>query len=95
MPWKEVRRLLARVCAGLKVSGSQVCLPECAYDDGFQAGAAEEVQVLPKDQAVVKMLSDHAAMREQARACGFLRRCAVNVPGTGKQEENNPFFLKD
>jgi len=46
-----------------------VCPPVVEYDDGFQARAAEEVRVLPDGSTIVKMLSDYAVMREQARAC--------------------------
>ena len=46
-----------------------VCPPVVEYDDGFQARAAKEVQVLPEGSAIVEMLSDYAVMREQARAC--------------------------
>jgi len=47
-----------------------VCPPVVAYDDGFQAQAAEEVQALPEGAAVAEMLSDYAVMREQVRGCG-------------------------
>jgi len=39
------------------------------YGDVFQERAAEEVQALPKDTAIVEMLSDYAVMREQAWGC--------------------------
>jgi len=41
------------------------------YNAGFQTRTAEEVQALPEGSAIVKMLSDYAVMREQARACFF------------------------
>ena len=47
----------------------RVCPPAVEYDTGFQARAAEEVQVLPDGSAIVEMLGDYAVMREQARAC--------------------------
>ena len=40
-----------------------------AYDTEFQTRAAEEVRALPDGSAVVKMLSDYAVIREQARGC--------------------------
>ena len=46
-----------------------VCPPVVAYDDGFEARAAEEVQALPEGSALNEMLSDYAVMREQARVC--------------------------
>ncbi len=48
-----------------------VCLPVVKYDAGFQAKAAVEMQALPEGSAIVKMLSDYAVMRKQARACVF------------------------
>jgi len=61
---------LPSACAA--VSSEQVigaCPPVIEYDTGFLAKAAEEVQVLPEESAVVEMLSDFAVMREQARRC--------------------------
>ena len=46
-----------------------VCPLVVAYDDGFEARAAEEVQALPEGSALDEMLSDYAVMREQARVC--------------------------
>ncbi len=46
-----------------------VCPPVLEYGDVFQERAAEEVQALPKDTAIVEMLSDYAVMREQAWGC--------------------------
>jgi len=46
-----------------------VCPPVVAYSREFQAQAAEELALLPEHSAAVKMLSDYAVMREQARAC--------------------------
>ena len=34
-----------------------------------QARAAEEVEGLPEGTVIVRMLSDHAVLRDQARAC--------------------------
>jgi hypothetical protein len=45
------------------------CPPVVEYDAGFQARAAEEMQVLPEKSAVVEMLNDYAVMRDQARSC--------------------------
>jgi len=46
-----------------------VCPPVVEYDAEFQTRAAEEVQALPEESAVVDMLSDYAVMREQVRGC--------------------------
>jgi len=48
-----------------------VCPPVVEYDGGFQVRVAEEVRALPDGSAIVKMLSDYAVMREQARACSL------------------------
>jgi len=48
-----------------------VCPPVVEYNAGFQTRTAEEVQALPEGSAIVKMLSDYAVMREQARGCGM------------------------
>ena len=39
------------------------------YDAGFRERAAREIERLPEHSPIVAMLSDYAAMREQARAC--------------------------
>ncbi|MGM0583731.1 MAG: hypothetical protein ACQEUZ_03665 [Pseudomonadota bacterium] len=46
-----------------------MCPPVVEYDRAFLARAADEVETLPEGSAVVRMLSDYAVMREQARAC--------------------------
>lgn len=40
------------------------------YDRAFQNRAADELQAMPAGAAVVVMMADYAAMRDQARACG-------------------------
>lgn len=45
------------------------CPPVVEYSSEFQAGAAEELTLLPEGSAVAEMLSDYAVMREQARVC--------------------------
>lgn len=47
-----------------------VCPPVMEYDVGFQTRAAEELKALPEGSEIIKMLSDYAVMREQARGCG-------------------------
>jgi len=39
------------------------------YTAADQARAADEVVALPEDAVVVRMLSDYAVLRDQARAC--------------------------
>jgi len=46
-----------------------ICPPVAEYDAAVQAMAAEEVKALSERSAIVKMLSDYAFMREQARVC--------------------------
>lgn len=61
---------LLSVCATVSsTSVIGVCPPVVEYDAEFQARTAEEMQALPKDSEVVKVLSDYAIMREQARGC--------------------------
>ena len=43
------------------------------YDAEFRERAASEIEQLPEHSPIVAMLSDYAAMREQARACRGLR----------------------
>ena len=43
------------------------------YDAEFRERAASEIERLPEHSPIVAMLSDYAAMREQARACRGLR----------------------
>lgn len=39
------------------------------YTAAEQARAADEVEALPEGAVVVRMLSDYAVLRDQARAC--------------------------
>lgn len=45
------------------------CPPVVSYTAADQARAATEVEALPENVTVVRMLSDYAVMRDQARAC--------------------------
>ena len=45
------------------------CPPVVDYSPVEQARAAEEVDALPEDAMIVRMLSDFAVLRDQARAC--------------------------
>jgi len=46
-----------------------VCPPVVPYDQAILDRAADELETLPADAAVARMLSDYAVMRAQARAC--------------------------
>ncbi|WP_411838943.1 hypothetical protein [Paracoccus sp. ME4] len=39
------------------------------YTSAEQAHAADEVEALPEGAVVVRMLSEYAVLRDQARAC--------------------------
>ena len=45
------------------------CPPVVDYTDAEQADAADEVEALPKEAVIVRMLADYALLRDQARAC--------------------------
>lgn len=47
----------------------QVCPPVVEYSTADQVRAADEVEALPEDAVIVRMLSDYAVLRDQARAC--------------------------
>jgi hypothetical protein len=68
----------------------RVCPPAVEYDEGFQARAAGELQVLPEGTAVVEMLSDLAVMREQARV--RTRLTAPNFAFSMARSTSAPFL---
>ena len=45
------------------------CPPVVEYTSAEQARAADEVGALPEGAVIVRMLSDYAVLRDQARAC--------------------------
>jgi hypothetical protein len=45
------------------------CPPVVDYTAADQARAADEVEALPEGAIVVRMLSDYAVLRDQARVC--------------------------
>ena len=45
------------------------CPPVVDYTPADQTRAADEVEKLPESSAIVRMLSDYAVLRDQARAC--------------------------
>ncbi len=57
---------------GCATGGSEArapCPPVVDYTDAEQADAADEVEALPKEAVIVRMLADYAVLRDQARAC--------------------------
>jgi hypothetical protein len=54
------------------MGGSDVhvpCPPVVEYGAADQTRAADEVDALPEGAMIVRMLSDFAVLRDQARAC--------------------------
>ena len=57
---------------GCAMAGSDtraLCLPVVEYSAADQTRAAVEVEALPEGAVIVRMLSDYAVLRDQARAC--------------------------
>ena len=57
-------------CARVGSEAGVPCPPVVEYSATVQARAADEVEALADGAVIVRMLSDYAVMREQARACG-------------------------
>ena len=56
-------------CAMAGSDGQGTCPPVVDYTAAEQVGAAREVEALPEGAMLVRMLSDYAVLRDQARAC--------------------------
>lgn len=56
-------------CAKADSEGQGTCPPVVDYTAADQARAADEVEALPEDAVIVRMLGDYAVLRDQARAC--------------------------
>jgi hypothetical protein len=56
-------------CAMGGSEGQAPCPPVAVYSAADQANVADEVDALPEGAMVVRMLSDYAVLRDQARAC--------------------------
>ena len=57
---------------GCATGGSETrapCPPVVDYTVADQARTADEVEALPEGAVIVRMLSDYAVLRDQARAC--------------------------
>ncbi len=56
-------------CAAAGSDTRASCPPVVAHTAADQARAADEVEALPQGAVIVRMLSDYAVLRDQARAC--------------------------
>nr|WP_074818999.1 hypothetical protein [Pseudorhodobacter antarcticus] len=56
-------------CAMVSSDPSTACPPTVEYSTSDQTRAAMEVEALPEGAIVVRMLSDYAVLRDQARTC--------------------------
>jgi hypothetical protein len=56
-------------CAMVDSDTRAPCPPVVEYTAADQARAADEVEALPDGTVIVRMLSDYAVLRDQARAC--------------------------
>jgi hypothetical protein len=57
---------------GCAMGGSDTrapCPPVVDYTAADQVRAADEIEALPEGAVIVRMLSDYAVLRDQARAC--------------------------
>ena len=61
--------LTACAAGGSDGSGAGACPPVVTYTTAEQHRAAGEVEALPEGAMLVRMLSDYAVLRDQARAC--------------------------
>lgn len=56
-------------CATVSSDPPLTCLPVPHYDLPLQERAADEIEALPQDAALIRLLEDYWVMRAQARAC--------------------------
>ena len=64
-----IAMLSLSACATAGSDAQAPCPPIVPYSAADQARAAIEVEALQENATVVRMLSDYAVMRDQARAC--------------------------
>lgn len=72
MPPPAALMIVTLWLAGCAMAGSDAqtpCPPAVDYTAADQARAADEVEAMPEGAVIVRMLSDYAVLREQARAC--------------------------
>ena len=73
--WKPqaVALLIATIllvgCATVSSDTQAICPPIVEYNTADQIRAAVELEALPDGAIVVRMLSDYAVLRNQARTC--------------------------
>ena len=56
-------------CAAGSSESQAPCPPVVEYSAADQTHAADQVVALPESAMVVRMLADHAVLRDQTRAC--------------------------
>lgn len=64
-----IAMLSLTACATAGSEAQAPCPPVVPYSAADQARAATEIKALPENATVIRMLSDYAVMRDQARAC--------------------------
>jgi len=64
-----IAMLWLSACAMGGSESNAPCPPLVEYGTAEQTSAAAEVEALPEGAMVVRMLSDYAVLRDQARAC--------------------------
>jgi hypothetical protein len=64
-----IATLWLSACATASSDARALCPPVVPYSTTDQARVAAEIAVLPDGAVVVRMLSDYAVLRDQARAC--------------------------
>jgi hypothetical protein len=64
-----IAMLWLTACATVSSDSPARCPPVVEYTNADQARAAAEVDMLPEAAMVVRMLSDYAVLRDQARVC--------------------------
>lgn len=64
-----IAMLLLTGCVTAGSEAKAPCPPVVEYTSADQARAAAEVDMLPEAAVVVRMLTDYAVLRDQARVC--------------------------
>ena len=64
-----IAMLWLTACAMGGFEGVAPCAPVVEYTSADQVLAADEVDTLPEGAMTVRMMSDYAVLRDQARAC--------------------------
>ena len=61
--------MLSLTACAMAGSDSAACPPVVEYGAADQTRAAAEIEALPEEAVLVRMMSDYAVLRDQARAC--------------------------